>query len=575
MVCIKKTKIFLFVIVFLAVSNQVQANPTPILITELPDINSTNIVYTDLNITYKMSDNFSDINQSTVLLFFNTTFQGNVTNAFVNGTLIQPGAGISGHYPNTNDTTNHTFKLGDELIYPSKENIIDDPAQSCTGSCHKGADYGTVIQPTNKNNVFKSRFYNITALKSYNRFEAMVNVTTTVGQSPLNVFFCNQSYTSGDIYSSPNCGIIGTYSPSVMFDDISYQGAEGTLADQNMPFGADIVNGTIAGVKITTDNFFALQPLSMGWNIWYSNNITRPDQTRYSSNKGVTWSNFSGTLREHVHQFGNDSFNFYACYNSLSNGTQYCSSVSSDIISLADVAPIGAVFINPDGNHTFINTTNFTITWIAGYSLTNHTIVGYNLSIWQSGIMLKDIGHFNNTTLSYSWNPSEVPIGNDYNFIITTYCNFNLLTNTSSVLFNITQPTYSVSGFILNSTGGGLANATVSYSGRSNISSINGEWMIPDVVNGTYRFTATLSGYMDGEKTITINGTPLTDQNITLLPIDYWLNTRNSISWGVTTLAFIVTNAKVFVETAFYIGIIFVIVFLIGAVFKLGSLIFR
>jgi len=474
------------------------ASAIPVLISQIPDINTTNLLMTDLTVKYLMDANYSDINQSTVKMYFNTTHNGESVNAYVNGSFVLLGSGILGHSNNfpTNDTVNHTFTLSDDLVYHTVENMILSPATSCSGTCHKGADWATKTNPINKNTVYEDRQYNFTLDEENAVYEVPVNVTNTTGQSPLIVGFHNGGYSSGNIYSSANSTTLCSLLPSIGFDEPA--DANG-LGERHCNFKIDVVNGTINGIKITADSYFWIQPQSTGWNIYYTNNITRPDQVRYSSNSGLTWSNFPGTLRTHLHLNGNDSFNQWACYNSTSTGARSCSVVFSDNIAQSDIPPVGARFTNPNGNNTFLSNTNMTVTWAAGYSLTDGVILGYNLSVWQTGTEILKIGNYSNTTFNATFNTSLLGVGT-YNFRMITHSNKSLNTTTSSVLFTIYN--YSeVHGYVYNVLELPIQNAKVDVTNMGNThiayTDASGYYTIPDYIEGDSHMLVRAIGYQN------------------------------------------------------------------------------
>jgi len=476
---------------------------TPVLISQLPDIDSTNLIGSDLSVIMKMASNYSDINLSTVKVYFNITRNGIINTAYLNGSLIQLGGATVGYPYSTTDGTNHTFKLPADVIYPITGNILDaNSSNSCSVYCHKGADYSTVIQPTNTNNIFKTRLFNISNATQYNYFEAMVNVTTTVGQSPALVYFCNASYSTGAMTTSPNCGQIGSFIPKTTFDHYhSNNPTTGTLAHSVIPYSVDTTNGTIAGIKVSpSDNYFAIKFQSTGWNIYYSNNITRTDQTRRTINNGALWNNFAGTLRWHVHKFNaNDIFSYYTCYNSTSTGTRYCSSVVQDTIGLASQPPIGGSFTNPNGINTFLNNTNMTPTWNAGYSLTDGVIIGYNLSVWQNGVKIMDIGNYSASTLNATFNTSLLGVGS-YNFRLITNSNKSLNTTASSVIFTIYDFS-SVSGYVTNTLGLPIQNVRVDLTNMGTLhtlfTDVNGYYTNHDTISGISTMLVRAIGYQN------------------------------------------------------------------------------
>jgi len=480
----------------------------PTLVSQVPDINSTNLYGTDLAITYKMATNYSDINLSTVKIYFNTSRNGINNTARINGVLIQPGGASVGFNPYSTDGINHTFNLPHDVVYPVTANMVDaNSSYSCASGCHIGGDYITKINPTNKNNIFKTRLYNVSNETGYNFFEAMVNVTTVAGEAPANVFFCNASYTTGSLSTSPNCYQIGSFLPSTTFDHYHVQGVNGTLAHNVLPYYVDTVNGTIGSVKISpSDNYFAMRFLSTGWNIYYSNHTTVVDTTRISTNNGVSYSNLAGTLRWQVHKFNNnDIFSYYSCYTSLLNGTRYCASTTHRTISEASVPPQGAEFTFPNGdNANFANNTNITITWNPGVSLTDGIIEYYNLTLWKEGVKLLDLGNYTASTLSKSWNTSDIGEGLDYNFQINTTSNKSLTTTTSSVTFDI-HKSYTLMGYVFNTLELPIQNARIDVNGNHTFTDINGYYSFTTIIENNYTVTAQAIGYSNSSENINLN----------------------------------------------------------------------
>lgn len=90
---------------------------------------------------------------------------------------------------------------------------------------------------------------------------------------------------------------------------------------------------------------------------------------------------------------------------------------------------------------------------------------------------------------------------------------------TINYTFNIPIPptNYSVSGYVKIEDGTPLEDATVGYSGGSNLSNGMGFYNLTGILNGTYIFTASRGGYSSLSKNITINGADLNNQNFTLI----------------------------------------------------------
>lgn len=78
---------------------------------------------------------------------------------------------------------------------------------------------------------------------------------------------------------------------------------------------------------------------------------------------------------------------------------------------------------------------------------------------------------------------------------------------------------YNVSGYVLDETGSAFSGATVSFSGGSNVSDEGGYWIIHNVINGTYTFTATKTGFGSDSVNVTVSGSDVASINFTLSSI--------------------------------------------------------
>ena len=104
------------ILIVLAILTQPSSALFPTLVSQVPDIDSTNLYGTDLAITYKMATNYSDINLSTIEIYFNTSRNGINNTARINGILVQPGSPSVGFEPYSTDGVNHTFHLPHDVV---------------------------------------------------------------------------------------------------------------------------------------------------------------------------------------------------------------------------------------------------------------------------------------------------------------------------------------------------------------------------------------------------------------------------------------------------------------------------
>lgn len=81
-------------------------------------------------------------------------------------------------------------------------------------------------------------------------------------------------------------------------------------------------------------------------------------------------------------------------------------------------------------------------------------------------------------------------------------------------------PIYSVSGYVYNTTGEGMSNATVTINGFTNLTNSTGFYTVEGLMDGTYTGTASLNGYTSNEITIVVFGSDVTNQNIILYVVE-------------------------------------------------------
>ena len=142
--------------------------------------------------------------------------------------------------------------------------------------------------------------------------------------------------------------------------------------------------------------------------------------------------------------------------------------------------------------------------------------VGNDTLGWTSS---SESGYYELTgVLNGTYNISASKVGYETNYTIAIVSGSDV-GNLNITLTRI--PTYSISGYVLNASSGmSVSGATVTNSTLgSNTTDANGYYMLAGAVNGTWRVTATATGYADNYTDAAVSGADLTGVNITLTPV--------------------------------------------------------
>lgn len=411
--------------------------PTFTFVSQFPaDLNTYNELGKVLNVTYSASD-VRGVNDSSVIFWHavNLTRRPNGAWQFINGTAHD--AFWSSEVRAQGNVSNYWYyNQSDHEVYPSTNNLDPEVFQNLSH---------VAINLANGNDFVKTRLYNVTNLTTYGVLEFMANATSAT-VNPLRIYYCNSSYTTGAISTSAFCAQIATLLSSTPYNHTHTVNQSHALVPFNM------VLGTIAGVKVTNDSYFALRGATGAgsWNVWAVSNVTRPDQIRTSNNNGISWSNYSGTVDLHVHQFsGSDNYTemIQSC-DWLGNCAN--SSVRLDQLDLGGLPPRPPSIYQPNGTQLYYNGT-ISVNWTAAISPNGYSIANYNVSVYYSanGTLRSFLGQ-NTTVLDIQFNTATVEDGN---YSIRVYANdsngltvFGLsdmivIDNTVPIFSNITPPT--------------------------------------------------------------------------------------------------------------------------------------
>jgi hypothetical protein len=332
-----------------------------------------------MNITWNITDASNHLKVSTIRLFYktNNTFSDQLS--YVNGSYRAPGWSNTNYTKVTADT--YLVSVGDAKVYPLTENLEYQ-------SKVRDVEHTYSWNLSNTNQFLKLRLQNVSTEKQYNIFEIMLNSTTATTAS---VYYCNASYSTGSILTSPFCVQIYTIPNTIVANHTH------TVYSWHhvVPFAINITTGKVGAVKVTSTSYFAVRGKATAISVWGVPETTEADTMRISSSNGNTWASQSGTADAHLHQFnGSSTFFYYLCANDTF-GSQNCSSVRSDLIDLAGLPPESPQVTIPE-NSTYSG--NITVTWTAAASPNGYPIVGYNVSL------LNGDGTFNSTIFTNTSN---------------------------------------------------------------------------------------------------------------------------------------------------------------------------
>ena len=354
------------------------------------DVDTINILSNDLNITYNITDNFG-VNASTVFMYYKTNSTHSDTVWFVNGSAVSGWQATTG--TQSGDLWN--FML-DHQVYPGIYNIDDSVMESETKH-----DFTL----TTSSKILKIRFFNITDDKQYN-YLVLDAENVSGGSGFLRIYYCNESYTTGDPETNDNCIEFYDLQPGT-----AYNYTIGSSTYWIIPMGIDNTTGYLANVKITNTSYILLRDSASNsdWKVSYITNITRDDQVQYSGNGGLSYSNFAGTVDMHIHQFcGTDKLWYYVCANDTA-GNENCSAVRYDLLQLAGLPPTSPDVYSPlEG----IYSGNININYRESISPNGYDIDYYNITLVDLGLSVVHVIKSNNSLdLSYVWDSTEVPDG--------------------------------------------------------------------------------------------------------------------------------------------------------------------
>lgn len=431
-------------------------------ISQIPsDLTSTNLFSLRLNITYNAT-----YTNSTPYIFYkinSTSYDGL---SFLNGTRIVGWQNKTCTNQTVSSVSPVTWlcQLDDNEVYPATYNIDEEYIESAEKS-------NTSLSSTS--DAFKMEFYNVSNSSAYSFFEIYAfNITPAV--NPLRFFYCNSSYTTGNIGTSGNCIEFATLARTTAFNHTHSVASKHHV----LPLGLNTTSGRIGTVKVSpTSYIIARGATNNGWNVSYISNISRITAYQTTTNLGTTWANLSGTADAHIHQFGDaDTLYYFGSVapsgETWSEANATNSTVRNDLIQLGGLSPSDAVIITPT-NTTYYRNSNIMINYTSAISPNGYDISFYNISLLNTDLSFSQTIRTNNSlNLTFDWNISAIATG-QYVIMINTTDNNSLSSLGFSEPFNIVDvnSVYFVSPTPDNQSNSTASSITLNATSSSNMTS--------------------------------------------------------------------------------------------------------
>lgn len=353
------------------------------------DIDITNVQVATLRINYSLT---GDIVPNSVVLLYKANDTLSNTHYYQNGTAF------SGYFTSAvyaNESENYTWRLLDNEVYPGTYMV---GAVSADNAVH------TAYALNNANDFVKSQMISLVGNKQWGYYEIMAN--STAGASPARALYCNSSYTTGKLTTSPFCTTFATFTANTTYTHCHLNAS----CHRGASFTVNLTSGMIGTVKVTNDSFFAFGGAA-GWTVWTVPTVVRTDTTQTTTSGGTAYTSRAYTADMHVHQFqGNATLYYYVCANST-NTTTVCSAVRSDLMELKGLPPQAPNVVIP-ANTTYSRGANINITYGASESPNGYPIMYYNITLnYVNGTVASVIQGNNSNALFYNWNTLGITVG--------------------------------------------------------------------------------------------------------------------------------------------------------------------
>ena len=328
------------------------------------DLNTVSLFSENLILNYNLS-NTTSINNVYLNYSINSINLSQSCIQKVNGTC-QTLANQSLIKTGTNSSNIYNFNLDDNDILPFTYNL---PESSFETTAHNSFSFGGSAQ------YLAVEILNVSSVLNYGWLEFMINSTST--SSPLTVYYCNNSYDFGsNPTTSTNCNVLASLTQTTTYNHTH------TIYSAHNFVSFAPSGGKIGNVGVTGKSYFLFRSNSATstWTSYYLTDIARIGNTRSSINNGNTWTNITGTLDAHLHQFATSDLIAYRGCANYSYGIN-CTSERTDTYDLTRLPPTSVVITSPTNTN---QSTRFNINYTAAVSPAGSSIGYYNISLYNS-----------------------------------------------------------------------------------------------------------------------------------------------------------------------------------------------
>lgn len=433
----------IIILFFLVFSIRVYAVPTLDFNFQDPaDLENINIFGIALNISYNITAD-EGVDESSVVLYYKTNSTASNNFNYVNGTES------AGYYERsgTNESSTWTLSLGDISVYPAIYNFDESFMEQTP---HETYSFTNGIQ-----SYIKIRFFNMSTHAQYNIFEIMANKEVNNSAS-LRLFYCNESYTTGNPAANDNCNLFYTISaPTTSWPVQNYNHTHSIYSSHHaMPFVINTTTSMMGSVVVTETGYFLIRG-GTSWNVSYITNVSREDTIQVSDDTGETWANFAGTVDSHLHFYnGTETLYYYVCASDVYNN-QNCSEERQDVIELGDLPPTAPqIYSPPSGNYS----RNITLKWTESLSPLSYNVTYTNLSVFELDENINAIINltveFSTTSLELEFDTSE--LDGSYGLLMLACDDYFQCASgrSESLTFDNTEPIVSLESPVNGSTSG-------------------------------------------------------------------------------------------------------------------------
>lgn len=434
------------------------------------DITTVNLFNELLNVSYNISSN---IVLDSVSLSYKTNSSSSDARYYENGTAF---TGWASKQPSGNISGVFDWVVDNNDVYPATYNFNEKLMESYAKS-----DYDLDLN----GEFVKIKILNISHDSNYTFLE--INAHNQSGLSgTLRIYYCNASYASGNV--------LLLSSPCVEFYALAntqpYNHTHGANSQHwIIPFSFNLTSHRIGSVYVNNGTgYFLLRGRFLnGWNIKYISNVSRTDTIQTTQNSGTSWSNLSGTVDAHMHQYdGSEYFRYFACANSTEN-SQNCTGERSDLLEIGGLPPTAPYVFSPFNDTVY--RFNVSINYTASFSPNNYEIVFYNISLLdENTTFVKTIISNNSGNLNYTWDRTGTNGGN-YTIRVTACDSQGLCSAGDSEIFTLNS--------------GPVVTQDIENMSLFHHESVSVQWNVTESSNDTLTYSITCPGYLN----ITINQT--------------------------------------------------------------------